>query len=235
MVSACAEKSNQAPEVRIVDMQGKSHGVKTRVPELNARILESQGRMPQQDSSQFQQREVMQSQAQQGGVKENIVFNNSSAQGIKDTFQAPALSYNLVKKESVVSNNPQDESMTSVGVVGEKEQEIQYDLSESAQNKKAKAGKMKLKVQEQPLKSGVTKSKQKGIFVQTGSFSNQDSAKKVLQETQKFYKGRIEEAQAGEKTIYRVLLGPFASGKKAQDMLLKIKKSGRDAIVVKNR
>jgi cell division septation protein DedD len=125
--------------------------------------------------------------------------------------------------------------MTSAGAFGEKEQEIQYDLSESAQNKKAKAGKMKLKVQEQPLKSRVTKSKQKGIFVQTGSFSNEDSAKQVLQETQKFYKGRIEEAQAGEKTIYRVLLGPFANSKKAKDIVLKIKNSGRDAIVVKNR
>ncbi len=239
--TSCLKAESEAPVIRIVNLQGQSRDVRTRVPELNARILESQGRIPlQESSSQFQQRDL--SQNQSATSQERASVDQSTAQTIKDTLQAEPgqkpSNFNLVKNEP---GNESADSMTSVGAVGDNDQEIEYDVSDSAQSKKAKGGKMKLKVLEQPplKKSGkeivVSKSKQKGIFVQVGSFSNEESAKQVLGATQKFYKGRIEEGEAGDKTIYRVLLGPFASSAKAKVVMSKVKNSGRDAILVKNK
>ena len=77
------------------------------------------------------------------------------------------------------------------------------------------------------------KGKKKLIFVQTGSFSTEENAKQDLSKVQKFYKGKIEEADIGDKKTYRVLLGPIANDKKAKDLVHKVKSSGHDAIVVK--
>lgn len=43
--------ANEQQKIRIVDMQGKAHPVQTRVPELNAQILASQGKFEQRDES----------------------------------------------------------------------------------------------------------------------------------------------------------------------------------------
>lgn len=251
-ITSCRGQNNLPPQVRIVDLQGNSRDLKTRVPELNARILESQGRAPQQNSvpqfqqaPQFQQKDLAASQ--NPAPQQNSDFGQSTAQAIKDTLQAEPVqksaNSNLLNSDQN-SGEQKPNSMTSVGAVADKDQEIEYDLSDSGQQKQTKVvRKMRLKVAEQaPVavknddeEVGVSKSKQKGIFVQTGSFSNEESAKQVLSKTQKFYKGRIEVADSGDKTIYRVLLGPFANTQKAKEMVGKIKNSGREAIVVKNR
>jgi cell division protein FtsN len=50
----------------------------------------------------------------------------------------------------------------------------------------------------------------------------------------KFHSGKIETVE-GEKTIYRVLLGPFSDKNKAKEVVKKITDSGRDAIITKGR
>jgi cell division protein FtsN len=70
--------------------------------------------------------------------------------------------------------------------------------------------------------------------VQVGSFSNLSRAQEKLQEMQKFHKGKIETVD-GEKTFYRALLGPFANKAKATQLMKKIKASGREAVLLRNK
>ncbi len=74
----------------------------------------------------------------------------------------------------------------------------------------------------------------KGFFVQVGSFSNEFSAKEMLEKTQKFSKGMIE-VNEGERKLYRALLGPFKTKASAQKVLKKVVSAGHEAVLKKNK
>lgn len=251
-VTSCFRNSDSSSSFRIVGLNGESRQVQTRLPELNARILESQGHQvrqqdiaPAQTQSQPQQQATLQNQYT---TSKNADFGTDNAP--KDTLQADQGKpvYNLVNKDVANSSdkisNQKSEALTSAGVAADKDQEIQYDLSDSEksdeQDKKS-GKKMKLKsgksapIKEAAAEASSSTEKKKGIFVQTGSFSTEENAKQDLTRVQKFHKGEIIEANFGEKKVYRVLLGPISNDKKAKNLVRKIKGSGHDAIVVKNK
>ncbi|MDX2083333.1 MAG: SPOR domain-containing protein [Rickettsiales bacterium] len=270
-LASCANQDQGASNFRIVGLNGETKPIQTRVPELNARILESQGRNPQQFANmqqssinQEQQIPQQQNQAQQipqtnnsnqiTANKQFIASANADFGNVSNAEQLQsAPSYNLPKSDIAdaqniaknISDKKSENSTTSVGEVANKDQEIEYDLSDAATNKKTK-NKMKLKsskansvalIKDDEANNLPTKKTKNGktIFIQTGSFANEENANQTLIKMQKFYQGKIEQSDKDGKIIYRVLLGPFAGEKTAKATLNKIKSSGHDAIIVKNK
>ncbi len=255
-LASCVRGNNEGSSFRIVGLNGESRQLQTRMPELNARILESQGRqVPQQNTSQAapQQQQQMQQQApvaqnqQQFTASPNADFgaDTNSSDALKDTMQSDQgkPTYNVAKVQTIApKKEQQSDSLTSVGAPEEKDPEIQIDLDDSEKVVKKSGKKMKLKSGKSASNKGedaeeavVSKDQKKGIFVQTGSFSAEENAKQDLSTVQKFNKGRIEEAEVGHKKIYRVVLGPYPNAAKAKAAVEKIKSAGHDAIVVKNK
>lgn len=256
---SCSKNKGDDQPFRIVGLNGESRQVQTRMPELNARILESQSHQTSSSSPMMEQapQQMMEQAPQQMAMQQpqTVAAPNSETvaeDALKATMQADQGKpvYNLTSNEAVdakkTENTPQDE-MVSVGAVNDKEQEIEYDLSEDAKSDKQSAKKEKHKVEKASVakedgevKVAITKEKKgsgKGgkIFVQTGSFSTVDNAKHEFSKMQKFHKGKIEEAEYEGKTVYRVLLGPLSNDKRAKGLVRKIKASGHDAIVVKHK
>ncbi len=247
---SCARGGNEGSSFRIVGLNGESRQVQTRMPELNARILESQGRQVSQQNApqagQPQQPAPASQNQQQFTASSNADFgtDKNSSDALKDTAQADQgkPTYSLVKTQAVPKNEQKSDSSTSVGALEEKDPEIQFDLDDSGKSEKKSHKKMKLKSEKSASNKGeeaeevpVSKSQKKGIFVQTGSFSTEENAKQDLATVQKFNKGRIEEVEIGHKKIYRVILGPYPNVVKAKAAVQKIKGAGHEAIVVKNK
>ncbi len=251
---SCVRSGDEGSSFRIVGLNGESRQLKTRVPELNARILESQGRpVSQQELVSAQspkQVPQIQQQNQQFVASPNANFGSETPAALKETMQMQSQAEQEKPTYNVAAVNEAEKKPDTATVgIAEKETEIQYDLSESEKPEKKSGKKMKLKsgkaaeiksesktekVENDEEEVSVT-DKKKGIFVQTGSFADKNNAKQDFAAMQKFYKGKIEEGNFGDKKIYRVLLGPFSNAKKAKDTVAKIKASGHDAIVVKNK
>jgi cell division protein FtsN len=236
--ASCARNHSEASSFRIVGLNGEPGQVQTRMPELNARMLESQGRtVPSQEFSQAQQ--VQQApQNQQYKASPNADFGSETKSSMQVDQGKPV--YNLSKNEAPKNEQPSD-SLTSFGAAEDKDAEIQIDLDETNKSEKKSGKKMKLKSgkamvskpdEEENLE---VKGARKGIFVQTGSFSAEENAKQDFAKVKKYGKGRIDEVEVGDKKVYRVVIGPYPNTTKAKAVVHKIKSAGHDAIVVKNK
>lgn len=250
-IVSCAKKDEGAPAFRIVGLNGEQRQLQTRMPELNARIIQSQGGSTSTTEAYSSQ---MSSQQMAAGQQYEVAsIPDSQTNALQNTLQSEQGKpvYNVAKNEAEQAAGIKDkvsDSVTSVGAT-EQEQEIEYDLSEpekptkSSKKMRLKVGKSSSNSETKVAHEEVSTAKEevakntnlKGRFVQTGSFSDQENAKHQLAKMKKFSTGSIEEGKSGDKTVYRVLLGPFASDKKAKDMVNKIKASGHDAIIVKHK
>ncbi len=232
-------------KIRIVDLNGNARKVTTRYPELNVQALNSQGRAYEKTSQ---------------GAFENSVKVSSSPTYVKKDSVAPAPKVDqtfdnaAAQPQNFVENQASEVAPIVVGgTVGavqansDKTSEVvEYDLNatteaqdtvaaptktpEKKSLKKEKAKKSAVK--EKPAaKAASTKGK---FFVQVGSFSNQENASSTLNKMEKFHAGTIETV-AGEKTIYRVWLGPFNNRVSAENMVKKVAASGHEAILVKGK
>ncbi len=238
---SCSSKGD-TKKIRIVDLQGKSHAVKTKVPELNAQILESQGKLWQE--------ERMFGDTSNGQQGSNLVAQDLANQEPAQN-KYPAADYNAASLELAKQNSQQIAQVQSDATMpteikpskiaagsfdSDKVVEVEYDLSDSKKSKKFKmaSAPAKHEVLADPLtetSNGVLK----GIFVQTGAFSTMNNAEKSSSAVQKFAKVQIEESANGDQKIYRVLLGPFSNKTKANQVIAKIKKAGHEAIIVRKK
>lgn len=205
---SCAAKEEQA-KLRIVDLQGKSHPLNTRVPEGNLAAMSNQNRMAGQS---MQPQEAPQTQVTQES-------NPDYGLTIQNTFQPQP--------------KPVDNSLKAAQVAPAKEETIEYDLSEEEVKVEKPVAKKEAK-KSAAKKSVAAKGKQKGLFVQVGSFSSIASAKQTLSGMEKFHKGHVETVK-GKKTIYRVLLGPFSSKQDANALVAEIKEAGHEAVLMRNK
>lgn len=220
--ASCVAKNDEQTKIRIVDLQGKAHPVTTRVPELNAQAMTMQGNMPQH------QPEV---KAPQNYTQNNPDYGVVSTETIQKTFQAPPKEINAENK---------DDTMLAAGAV-QKDQVVEYDLSEADGAKKVPEKKLTKKEKLAAAKSkkstkagAATAAKSGKFFVQVGSFGSISNANQTLAAMKKFHSGKVETIE-GEKTIYRVLLGPFSTRKSANALVKEITDSGHDAILVRNK
>ena len=235
ILASCVAKDELQTKIRIVDLQGKSHPITTKFPELNTQALAAQGRLTEQNLVQNE----ASPQNYSGSRNAAPDYGTVSSDLIQKTLQpVPTSNAAAEKKSPVVNTDATQVNSQQAGLVqDENQQSIEYDLSKPEEDAlpvepkatKNKAGKKSAE------KIAVSKSGKKGLFVQVGSFSNSSSAKQTLAEMQKFHKGRVEEKVTGEKTIYRVLLGPFSSKKAATDLVQKITDSGNEAVLMRNK
>ncbi len=227
---SCSAKNEQQTKIRIVDLQGKSHPVATKIPDLNVQALVSQGRL-QDEQSNFQNPAY---ESQQNVAPKNIPAAVAETEQLPQPIQA-------------IKQAPQQPSASNIAVNAgavQGEQAVEYDLSESeavetpSSKKKLKARGAKKSVEivdesKASKKVVATAPKTGKFFVQVGSFSSMDNANKTLSAMKKFNRGEVETVD-GDKVIYRVLLGPFANRVQATAMVKKITTSGHPAILVKN-
>lgn len=213
ILASCGAKNDQQTKIRIVDLQGKSHPVTTKTPELNNQALALQGNA-QSGYNKFsneQKKDEISSQ-------KNSDFGTNSSETIQKTlqnYQPPA-------------ENPDDKMLTA-GAAENKDQAVEYDLSDEAvKEKKPAKSKAVKKIAEKKSVGG------KKFFAQVGSFSSASNARRTLAEMKKFHKGKIETVE-GEKTIHRVLIGPFSSKVQANAMVKKITESGHEAVLVRSK
>lgn len=235
-------KGDQTPKIRIVDLQGKSHSVKTKFPRLNVQALANQAQLSS-NSVQNSLQDINEAQ-NQSNLEQNDPVNNA----LEQTLQTP--------QEPIASRNPRglepavnEKAVSNFAKNIDKRQEVEYDLANDQQNieiieiepedlsdkikdKPKKVVKKKSKAKS--LKTVNNYSRQKGWFVQVGSFSSSSNAKNSLRKMSKFHDGYVEKIKR-QKTLYRVLLGPFSSKKTAKKLLSKVKKSGHDAVLRRNR
>jgi len=219
IVASCATQDDQQSKIRIVDLQGKSHPVITRVPELNSQALVAQGKL-QENKNNAQNVAPAQQNLAQNTPDYGVVAPESTSKA----FRASA-------------EKKLEDPLAAPGI---QEQAVEYDLSDPAEAKDAKKSASKKPAKKVVASKSKTSAKaaatsKSGRFsVQVGSFASSANADQTLAAMKKFHAGKVETV-AGEKTIYRVLLGPFATRKQANDVVRKITNSGHEAILVRNK
>lgn len=207
---ACSPTKDQQPRIRIVDLDGKSHPIVTKIPEMNRQAMASQGVLKEQTET-FQNNLP----PQQNVAATAPDYGTVSSEIVQKTLQ-PRLSA------------PQQEAAVNAGK--QSDEAVEYDLSKPEEDEKPEP---KL-TEKKSAKKSAREKVEKGLFVQVGSFSSSSNAKKTLAAMHKFHKGKIETVE-GEKPIYRVLLGPFTSKPKALTMVKKITDSGHEAVLMRNK
>ncbi|MSP33387.1 MAG: SPOR domain-containing protein [Rickettsiales bacterium] len=221
---ASCNRSPQQTQMRIVDLQGNPHNVKMRTPDLNMQALAAQGNLSEE---KIKTQPNKSDEPPMAPVASNKYSDSaSSSEAIKNTLRMPTDPQQVASSPAQEINEA--DILTADNGVNNKERTIEYSLHKNKSEPAAIA-----------IKDEVVTKKQKGIFVQTGSFSVLQRATNSLEEIQKFASkatpATIEEAQSGDKTVYRVLIGPFPSKQKATATIAKLTKSGHQAIIVKNK
>lgn len=238
-VASCAYfKSSEPAKIRIVGLDGKAHKIRTRTPELNSQIMRSQGRSINGPFGQqnFSSEPVFNSPTNRLASRSSI---KSEKQKVVIKQSQPAkkvLDYGIEapKPKEIVQKKVKSESspkVTAGQIFKEQENKVEYDFSDKQIAEKSKPKKPK-----KQARKTIKKSSKKGIFVQTGAFSVKSHAEKSLSFMKKFSnKGQITRLKRGGKTLYKVYLGPFENRAQASKTSAKIKKSGRDAIIVRKK
>jgi len=217
ILASCGAKDDRQTKIRIVDLQGKSHPIITKTPELNNQALAMQGNASSGQgkfSNEIKEEEIP---SQNLAAKDTDLATSSS-----ETIQKTLQNY-----QPPVENR--DDKMLAAGVAENKDQAAEYDLSDEAEkDKKSVKAKSVKKTAEKKISGG------KKFFAQVGSFSSISNARRTLAEMKKFHQGKIETVE-GEKTIYRVLIGPFSNKSQANAMIKKITSSGHEAVLVRSK
>ena len=229
IIASCSAKNDPQTKIRIVDLQGKSHPVATRIPDLNAQVLASQGRLQQEQT--VIKNSTTEPNSQLPNPSDSSAF---SAQNpvVPQSNPSQAPTFQIVNNQAP-TNQSQAAQSSNVMIGGgsaQKEQTVEYDLSKPDEAEMAPSKKVKSRTGPKAEASETVA----GFFAQVGSFSTMNNADKTLASMKKFHKGQIEIVD-GDKTIYRVLLGPFPNRAKANEMVKKIKTSGHEAILVRNK
>lgn len=213
-------KNDNQPQIRIVDLQGKTHPVVTKVPELNTQALASQGNSVASPIVSSTKKPIQIGEVKYQNYQEQNLAN-AQATNVFPQGQQPASS----KQET--GNNEALQVGAGKGNQ-DADQEVEYDLTENKSAPKAEKSLKKLTNKSTTSATSGTK-----FFVQVGSFSTKDRADLMLNKMKKFHSGKIETVE-GEKTIYRALLGPLSNKTKARELAKKITSTGQDAIITKS-
>ncbi len=234
VVSCDLFKKSDDVEIRLVNLEGKSRKMQTRVPDLNLKALADQANL-KNNSNNF------------------LVANNQQANEPKnESLPQPNLvrdnSYNNIDSQQNQQQNQQDFGQFSSKTVqysfGQEEKfeeipsQVSYDLSKDENNKEINevtptATKNPNLTKSNPSSTLSKNPDKKEIYVQVGAFSNENNAKNFLKFMKKFSSGQIEKNKTSNGFIHRVLLGPMENVDKANNTIKDIKNSGHDAILIR--
>jgi len=223
-------KADKRTEIRIVDLQGKPRPVQLKTPELNVQALAEQGNLTEKALKNINKKAPVSGEQIAKNKYAAADSAPSYSDAIRDTLQTPTSSQAMPPQKTAFP----DENV-SAGTEN-KAPSIEYDLSADSNDQSQKMAKQKTPDLAEKETAIVAK-KHVGIFVQTGSFSVLSHAKQSLAKVEKSAgkKGLIEEVNVNNKTVYRVLFGPFADKNKASAMVKKFDKSGHNSIIVRNK
>ena len=237
--------NDKNPKIRIVDLQGKPKAVLTKVPDFNAKILDGQDSVQPVNlslggASQEQQATTIIPEAPAKN------YSNSATKQVFDTLQAPALNKNISdnsKNNMVFAGRQNEKTVAEYDLANSRDDEY-LPQSNSTKNDKKKNVVKEIFEEKKPSitatevekkSSDNDKSVGKKYYVQTGSYASKEVALDELASMKKFHKGKIEEVETSEKTMHRVLLGPFVNKNQARKLVTKIVNSGHEAILVKSK
>lgn len=238
-VSACMPSQQDRPvEIRIVDLNGNPSNVKKFVPEGNIQAMAAQSANPFMAQTPMIETQTAQPAVQQlPSVASEPQVNNlanitNSVVGTEaakepETTISYDMSSDVPQKAPAASGVPVTESQPVATSSGAKK--FKFVTAAGAEKQaKTKATKSSAKV------SSGSKAVS-GKFIQIGSFTSEEKANEILNDSGKISSGTIEEVKVGGKVTYRVLLGPVEGGSaKTQQVLSKVKQSGyKDAFIVK--
>lgn len=221
ILSSCLAQSESQTKIRIVNLQGKSRPIQTKIPELNSIALLEQGKT---------------SNDQHLSSNNVVLLDLDPKTKASNSRNIAPVTPNMVQETLQTPQEPKDKKLINTLAANEN-QEVEYDLAVAKKTpiKSAKKLTNPKKAVKKARKKDVTSYKQKkGLFVQVGSFSKVHNAKRSLAMMKKFHSGRIEKT-GKKKTYYRVLLGPFSTNVAANKVIKKITNSGHEAILMRNR
>ncbi len=227
--------NGQKTKLRIVDLQGHAHAVKMRTPELNVQALTAQGKISE---------EVLNSQSPKTTAGQSADYNNkysdnnfagNSNDALRNTMQLPEDPQRMAQARAERPRVSESDIITAGNSAKNQEEEVEINLADNTpKDKPVKA----TKTNNSAKNAAAASAPQKGIFVQTGSFSILQNAKISLEQVEKIAGKssiKIEEVVHENKTVYRVLIGPFPNKQKASAMIAKLAKSNQQAIIVRNK
>lgn len=254
-------QTDNKPQIRIVDLNGKPHNVKTRMPQLNAEAIAKIN-----ENNNSSNRQVQNSDKRIVADNHSATLNaNSYGQYQADQqdesgkfdpsgYQVQNVELNNIDNKAVSEPKSTNVQAAAVAESGDKSDQgsKRFDFTSEQSNqsnqlannsllinansgkKSFKFGGSKVKAsQETEQKIIKVKNNTHGIFVQTGVFSSASRADHNLHQVSAFHKGEVEEVAADGKKLYKVLIGPFANKKQAQIVIKKLSKSGQKSFIVK--
>jgi len=246
-LSSCALKDSN-PKIRLVDVNGKSRKIITRIPDLNLKALAQQGHLysatkdmveinnahQENNVSNFKNTNPRKADIIKSSIDNKVSNNNKNQNYINKNNRNFAKFSSSTIEDSLAKNIQKSNNKQPV-------KEIEFDLSSQARkaidpyraNKKVKNYNSKIKAKSKPATLNSRYNKE--VYVQVGSFSKENNAAKFLRYMNKFNKGEIQKIKTISGQVYRVVLGPFSSIDSANKTVKMVKSSGHDALILINK
>jgi cell division protein FtsN len=255
LVVSC--NKNKSTELRFVNLAGKSKPIKFRVPEENAQILNNSksvnlpnpnlNKETNQNSASKTTTEVAKNNPPiipQNSL--NTAFNKNEASNSDSSAVSNQYSDNQQQSSKTIaeqkydfaenvtnslvpnpafSNKQAEEEMIIQGKYVNETKHIQEKILDKSKKNNLKSFKKAEKI--------LNNTGKKQFYLQLGSFNNQENATDFINKSKNKNLQTIE-ANLGNKTVYRTVLGPYQNRKIALKEMQKIKKSGQEVVIIKN-
>jgi len=228
-------------EIRLVNLDGESRKMYTRIPDLNLKALADQGKSSYDVTKNIvsvENADEIKAARTISVPKGNLVRDNS----YNDIKESPSdnasdLESNKNKNFGDFSSKTIDYTFGKKNTDSQDVEQIQYDLSKTPKQEAAAklrdAGNARINDVKQQSDSAKPSGAKKEIYIQVGSFSKEQNAKNFLKFMNKFNEGEIQRVKSNNRYINRVLLGPMENLSKANSTITSIKNSGHDAIIIR--
>jgi cell division protein FtsN len=250
LISACNNKENQIPTIRLVSIDGKPSNIQPKIPSFNAKVLQKNQNesLSEVEDSKIKNIDNQKVAPVKIVSKKELKQEPILLEGKKETNQNNQLKNSTNKANDINSQNSKiineinyDLSKKSNLNIENKNLVQNNAIAEPFQNKLAKNDSetrimfknryVLTQLDQNKVKNNKMSNVKGKIFIQTGSFSTIDNAKKSLNSNKKFFSnGKIEESSDGK--VHKVLIGPFKTRQQALKIIEKIKKTGQDAIML---
>lgn len=257
-------KRDDKPQIRIVDMQGNPRPVYMKTPTLNMKALQDQGNLTEDKINSQKANPNITEPVISKNKYSNAIYDQQDPilQNTAQMPQNPEIKNQVAEEDYEQNRAVAGVDTIPAKEKSQKEEMVEYDLgaekpvaqvfekgetNAKAHNKSAIKYKMvqasgaatavSSTASETTAHSKAPKGKKK-IFVQSGSFTTMQHANIQLEEVKKYAQNNpvsIQEAQNNGKTIYRVVVGPFATKQKASMMVEHLETSGHKSLIIKNK
>ncbi len=252
-ISCSYLKKDNDVEIRLVNLDGQSRKMNTRIPTLNLKALSDQGKLYSTTSNITTVNNLYKSQ--NTDIDARYIENRIPSQNLvrdtsynnQDNFKTLEPEMKTLEDDALEDDNKQNfgdfssqfvQNLAQKNLQNEQITEVNYDLGSDQENAEKEQNSL-----DEPLNMDTTKNKEKDnklitfdsykkeIYVQVGSFSKESNARNFLKFMKKFNKGEIQQVKTKTGIVHRVLLGPMDNPKRANDIMIQIKNAGHDAIL----